>query len=399
MATIDGWGVTEQGFYRPTIDDIINEKNKKAKELFGEDFDTGELTPQGKFFRVNAAAESKLCEIAEQVYYAFSPLTATGLSLDRVCSGVNITREDASYAAHIIRVYGTLNHVVPSGTLFRNSAGVEFYSSEDAVIDQPEVSPQTDETIYYADITVWCTESGTIGNVQNISSLVEVDTDITSIMYESVVAYGSDVESDPDLRERYKVVVQGLGANTIAAIKANVMRVQGVNDVIIIDNNSDEDIVVSDTLTVASETYAVIVHTDDQSRRAEIAAAICEKQPLGILQSGLETEQVEDDAGVEHTTKFTFVQPEQLTIVIECDITSDFPATGVDDIKASVTSYINSLGIGEEVVYSQLYNYAYDIVGVYKITSMTINGDTADIPISQIEIAKVGTITVTTTEM
>lgn len=391
------WGITDKGFYRPTIQDIIAAKNKRAKELFGEDFDTSEQTPQGKFFRVNAAAESKLLEIAEQVYYSFNPMTATGISLDRVCAGINLKRDPAGYASHIIRVYGTRDYTVPAATLFRNSFGVEFYSTADAVLSNEEEAE--DATLYYADVTVYCTESGTVGNVDNITETVEVNTNITRVSYISMAAEGTEIESDPDLREKYKVVVQGLGTNTEAAIKANVLRVSGVNDVIIIDNPTTSPVVISPDLTIAARSYGVIVYTDDMNRAAEIAEAIREKMPLGIVQSGNVTETVTDNSGVDVDVKFTFVTANSLTINLSCNVNSDFSSTGEDDIKDNITSYINSLGIGEEVVYSRLYDYVYNVEGVHKVTAMTINGGTADIPINQIQVAKVGSITVTTTEV
>ena len=399
MANMSLWGVTEHGFYRPTVEDIINEKNKKAKEVFGEDFDTNEQTPQGKFFRINAASESKLCEIAEQVYYSIFPSTATGISLDRACGFVNLSRESARHAAHMIRVYGKNGYVIPSGTLFKNPAGIEFYNSAAVTINNSEPATQVDGTLYYADFTVYCTQSGAVGNVQNINSTVAVNTNINQIVYLSVVAYGSDTESDPDLRAKFDTVVQGLGTNTEAAIVANVLRVPGVNDVIVIDNNTGSDMVISDDLTVASRTYAVIVYADDTSISTEVANAIFERRPLGIVQSGLESVVITDDSGTEHTMRFTYVSSKPINIEIQCNVDDAFPAGGIDAVKESVSKYINGLGIGEEVVYSQLYNYIYDVTGVYKVTSLKINNGTADIPINRIEIARTGTITVTTTEV
>lgn len=396
MANIDLWGVTETGFYRPTIDDIIYEKNRKAKEIFGEDFDTSEQTPQGKFFRINAAAESKLFEIAEQIYYSIFPNTATGLSLDRVCSSVNLNRESARFAAHKIRVYGTQNYLIEAGTLFKNVAGVEFYTSQDATINRVETG-QEGTAAYFTDVVVYCTESGTIGNVQNINSTVEVDTDISTVMYLSVVAYGTEIESDPDLRAKFQTVVQGLGTNTDASIKANVLRVAGVNDVIIIDNPTDNSVVVSSSLTIEPKSYAVIVYADDTNINSDIAEAIFLKAPLGIKQSGLEEETVVDNSGMEHLIKFSYVAATTISVVVECDVNNMFEDNGTEEIKQRITDYINNLGIGQEVIYSQLYNYVYDVTGVYKVTKMTINGNTVDIPINNIEIAKVGSIAVTVT--
>lgn len=46
-------GLTDNGFVRRTYDDILNAKIQRAKELFGEDIDTSDLTPLGKIGRAH----------------------------------------------------------------------------------------------------------------------------------------------------------------------------------------------------------------------------------------------------------------------------------------------------------------------------------------------------------
>lgn len=393
---MDLWGVTETGFYRPTIEDIKNAKNALAKEIFGEDFDTDELTPEGMYFRVNAAAENKLCEIAEGLYYSIFPHTAKGVSLDRVCEFVNLKRDGKGYAEHLIRVYGTQGYIIEAGTEFKNADGLEFYSVENVTINQEETQEETVK--YYADVTIQCKESGTIGNVNDINSTVEVITSIESIAYLEVVSYGTEAESDAELRNKFEKVVRGLGTNTRNAIIANVLRVTGVNNADILDNNTAEDVTISDTLTIGSGTYAVIVHSNSGTNETEIAQAIFEKQPLGVPQSGTEELTVMDNSNTKHSVKFTYVTNKNVDVAVSCTIDNTFTLNGIQDIKDSITSYINGLAIGEEVVYTQLYNYIYEVTGIKKVTELTLNNGTTDIATNQIEIAKVGNISVTVTE-
>lgn len=400
MANIDAWGVTDKGFYRPTMEDIITEKNKQAKQIFGEDFDTSELTPQGKFFCICAAAESKLCEIAEDIYYSFSPSTARGISLDRVCEFVNLTRENERYAVQNIKVFAPFGYVVPAGMVFKNDAGITFYSSKDE-----QVEHDAGNGLYYALVDVQCTESGTVGNVTDINDTQGVNMNINAVTWNYTVSYGTPLESDYDLRNKFNQVVQGIGTNTSAAIRANVLRVEGVNDVIIIDNNTPDDISAG-SLTVASGSYAVIVHSDSKEIDNDIARAIFEKHPLGVIQSGVNTVTVKDEANIEHSMKFSYVETQPININVECVVDETFGTftDGVTEIKNSVTSYINNLGIGETVIYSRLYDYIHNVTGVYDITNVTItsgspNDGRVNIPIDKLKIAKVGNITINTSEV
>lgn len=84
--------LTEQGYHRPTYDEILESKEQLARTLFGEDIETSEQTPLGKFIRIGAYDLSKAYEDIENVYYARFPNTASGISLDRLCVFVGISR-------------------------------------------------------------------------------------------------------------------------------------------------------------------------------------------------------------------------------------------------------------------------------------------------------------------
>lgn len=64
--------LTELGFKRRTYDEILQSKIEKARELFGEDIDTSELTPFGKFIRINAYDQALTEEEAEIIYFPYS---------------------------------------------------------------------------------------------------------------------------------------------------------------------------------------------------------------------------------------------------------------------------------------------------------------------------------------
>lgn len=398
MANIESWGVTDKGYYCPTFDDIIAEKNKKAKTLFGQDFDTDEKSFAGKLFQINAAAELKLCQIGEDIYYSIFPNTAKGLSLDRVCEFVNLQREGGGSAVHRLKVYGEEDYVIPAGTLFKDSkTSMEFYSLHRVAINNEEAAQEEGVFTYYANVEVQCVQSGESGNTTNIDSLVEVDTHIYSVTYDAQLSYGTPLETDPELREKFSKVINGLGTSNDAAIKANVLRVSGVNDVIIIDNNTDENIVISDDLTITNGSYAIIVHSDGMTEQNDndIAQAIFEKQPFGITQCGNKSVIVKDDSGTEHTVKFTYVAITTINVSITIKKDNTFTSDGEQAIRDNVTKYINGLGIGDEVVYSRLYDYIYNVTGVHKVTDITLNDGKTDIEIPKINIAKVGSIDVT----
>ncbi|MDO5397071.1 MAG: baseplate J/gp47 family protein [bacterium] len=393
---IEDWGLTDKGFYCPTFEEILAGKIKSAKELFGENICTDNNTALGKFIRLETVYDLKLFEEAEKVYYSISPATATGVSLDRAVSFARMARNTATAAVHKIRLYGTVNHMKPKGTLVKSSGGVVFYTTKDCNISEYD-GVQNDAEMYYAEVAVQCVDAGTSGNVYDINSLVDVDNDISLVEYVETITPGTNTESDFELLNRYNDVVDGLGTNTKNAIISELMKINGVHDADILENTSDNENVISDDLTVESGKYAVIVYSNSGLDN-EIAAAIFKHKPFGIKQNGVEVVTVKDDAEEYHNVKFTYVKEVKANIIIACKVNSEFSSASIDDIKSKITEFINSLSIGKPLIYSRLYEKVYSTPGTTEITNLAVNNDTESIYPMKDEIIRAGTITVTVTE-
>lgn len=392
------WGVTEYGFYCPTYEEVLEETIKDAKSLFGEDISVSDLTPFGKLLRIYAKREHKSYEIAEGLYYSATPATATGVSLERMGSWVGENKNTPVCAVHLVRLYGTQGYTIKSGqTLVRNSAGVIFYPVRDEVINREEIA-QEGNTTYYADVIVQCTVAGAEGNTSGINSTVNVNSDITGVSYLYQITEGSDTESDAEYRARFEKLAQGLGTNTEAAIIAEVLKIDGAHACIIKKNYTNDDIVLSSGLTLAKDTYAVIVHADS-NLLDEVAQAIFRKMPFGIRQSGLETVAIEDMAGETHNVKFTFVKEKTVDVYIKCKVSDEFENGGADKIRDNIKSYVNNRGIGKSAVYSKFYECTHNVVGVEDILDLKINGVKENISVSAIDIVKCGQITVDIVEV
>ena len=67
MKTPDIWGLTPQGFYRPTYVEILNVMEYKARELFGEGVNLTVRSPVGMFLRIYAWMMNILFSILEDI--------------------------------------------------------------------------------------------------------------------------------------------------------------------------------------------------------------------------------------------------------------------------------------------------------------------------------------------
>ena len=374
-------GLTEQGYHRPAYDEILATKIQKAKDLFGENIETDEKTPLGKFIRIGAYDLAKAYEDIENVYYARFPNSATGTSLDRLCVFAGITRNPATQAIHKIKVYGEAETVIGIGELVVSSGEITFYSANEYTIP----------TSGSVEVEVECTEAGEIGNVKSITEIVNPTAEISHIEYIGISEAGEDEEPDVELRKRFSAAVEGAGSSNINAIRAALLRVPTVTSVGIIVNDTDATKDGRPARSFECYVYGGVGYEQD------IAEAIFDKCPIGIKTCSTSENPVSvtlnDDGGHEHTIYFSHT--ETVAVYVSMKIVTDAKFEGDDGIKQvknAITTYIDSLGVGADVVLSTLYGHIHSVVGVVEVKELKLstNGTTynaANITIGEYQVA------------
>ncbi len=372
--------LNESGYKRRTYDDIIEGKIQRAKELFGEDIETDETTPLGKFIRINAYDQALAEEEAEAIYYARFPNTAVGVSLDRLCTFVGISRSSAVPSQYRVKVKGAVGAAVPFGFLVSTESELDFYNTADTEIE-------SGGECY---ITVECTTSGTMGNVnaQEINVIKNPSADITEVQGISVIKSGTDIESDYALRKRFNEAKEGLGACNENALRTAILRVETVTSASVIVNEEDTE----DSSGRPPHSFECYV-AGGENHHYEIAQAIYEKKPLGIKTCGNESYSITDSGGFTHLIKFSHCSYINIDVTMRIKINENFNETaGVREIKNNISDYINNLGVGKNVILSGLYGRIHAVSGVIEVAELSIakNGSESggNIEIEEWEIAK-----------
>lgn len=381
-------GLTETGYTRKTYDEILEDKIAKAKELFGEDIETEENTPLGKYIRINAFDQAELEEIAEMIYYSAFPNTASGTSLDRLCPFVGITRNPASASQFTVEVTGTAGAEVPIGFLVGTESGITFYNTMTVTLDENGTG----------EIDVECTETGEIGNVHysEIVQIINPDADITSVKGKAIITLGAEAESDYALRKRFEMAREGSGSCNESAIRASLLRVSTVTSAGVVVNDTDA----TDAMGRPPHSFECYV-SGGENYHAEIAQMIYEKKPLGIKTYGNIAHTITDEAGNSHEIKFSHTA--YIDIQVKVDIKTDATyegETGRKEITDNITTYINGLGVGNPVILSSLYGRVHAVTGVKEVTNLSFSTDgivyaTNNIEVEEWEIARCVSVTVT----
>jgi baseplate J-like protein len=370
--------ITDQGFIRPSYDELLQAQIQRAKVLLGDDIDTSEESILGKYLRINVYDLNVCYETLEDLYYASFPNTARGQSLDRLGPFAAVHRNQATQARIEVKIKGTAGASIPTAFLLKSDE-TSFY-----VVDEATIGSTGDVTVIAN-----CVDDGEIGNLAVGSDLVIENPrmDVTSAEFIRVVQRGEEVESDRDFRIRFANSLAGAGSSTESAVKGAIYRVPLVDGVSVVENDSNTD------GNLPAHSFACYVLAPE-SQYDQVAKAIFEKKPLGIRCIGDIERTVYDQWGRAHTIKFYATSKASLSIAIKIKTNQYFESNGANQIKTNVAEFINNLANGDDVYYTSVFGYIHDVAGVVSVTQLLIgrsgsNLGSGDIEIGEQEIARV----------
>lgn len=236
------------------------------------------------------------------------------------------------------------------------------------------------------------TKVRTVGEVVAINSGVieqpinTIDTILTPMLgWDSVInpvaaTPGEERETDEELRLRFRNGKFDRATNTLDAIYSALINLDNVSEVTIYENDTS----VVDANGVPAHSFLPIV---SGGLSTDIANAIWDNKPIGILSYGNTTVAINDVQGFPHDVSFS--RPDPVVIYISMDITTDvnFPPNGNDAIKSALISYFEAnFGTGDDVIYSRLYTPINSIPG-HEVVSLTIGTAPSPVGTSNVVIA------------
>ena len=378
------FGVTEDGFNRKRLDEILDDKNTAVKSVFGENLNVSPESPDGQINGVLSESDANLWELAEEAYNAFNPSIAAGVILSNLVQLNGLTRLPATSSLVLLTITGTSTTVIPAGSLVSTSdTGDQFSTNAEATIVAGTV-----------DVLASAVNTGPVNGLAG--TLTVIDTPISgwdAVTNVNDAVVGTDEETDVELRARRSQSVARDAQAIIDAIFAEVSAVAGVTQVVVLENDTDTG---PDANGLpAHSTHAIVVGGAD----ADIAEAIFLKKTLGVTPFGTTTIPVNDDQGIPHNISFS--RPTNIPIFVVVNLTtfSGYPANGDDQVKQAIVDYANGdlitgrrFSLGDDVIHSEIYTPINTIPG-HTVDSMFIKisspaDATADIIIAIDEISQ-----------
>ena len=350
------------------------------RDALGQDLDLAVESPQGQVIAGTALILAEIEEAIVAVANGFDRRRALGTQLDDQHSLLNIPRRLAAHSTVTVTLTGTASTVVAAGSRARTAAGDVFALTADATIGAGGTVSATMRAV----------EAGAVSAAANtLTSIVDLVPGWTAVTNPAAAAEGRLAETDVAYRARGERMLARNARSSLDAIRAAVLDVDGVTDVLVRQNNTGSAIQVQ-TITIDARSFLVVVQGGTD---AAVAAAIEQSKPVGVAMTGATTENVPHASGA-HTTpiKFSRVTEVPLTVTIDTTVNAGFPADGTAQIIQRVVDWaagrwgsgagdfdVTGLGIGEPLDTNRLLSPVQSVPGhtVQSVTAVRKQGSAA----------------------
>lgn len=361
----------ENGFTRPSLNEIIDDLTAKWQQYFGANANTSTHSVSGILIRVLAYFIDILYQIAELVYDNGFLSMATGTNLDRLADNAGLERNPAETAMVTLQFTGIPNYVVPAGTLFGTQDNLNFGLADDVTLD----ANGNGAGLAYA------IEMGASYNVlaNSVTLQTEPNENIFSVNNQQPANGGADIESDTSLANRIRSSNEMKPSSPVNGLISAILDVSGVVTVKIIENNS------MDTDNYGNPPKSIHIYVQGGSQN-EIALAIFNSVAAGIQTYGtLQVTEI-DDAGLSHNVSFDFATQTQIFVQIQKISNLSYPVDGDEQIKQMIKNYLQSLTMGEIIRYSYLYKEIYDNVVGLDVIDVKIGTNASSLQAADIQL-------------
>lgn len=343
--------IDENGYTPLDYDDALDTVQGFIRRENGEDTNVSPRSFWGTLARVLAKIAVNVDQNGENVHDSGYIQQSTGVNLDRVGGNYGLMRKQAEASSVTLSFTGTAGYVIPTGTVFMDDNGNEFYSVDDCQLD---VNGVGSTIIVSSELgSQYNVDAGTIVNQQ--SPVEEIDNVTNSQAAEG----GQDMETDLDFRNRLLLASNSNESGTINGVYTALMNTQGVTAVKSVYNASISD---NDSYGNPPKTvhYYVQGGTDQ-----DVANTIFRVGGGGITLYGSLSKTVLDDSGSIQTIFFDRPQETPIYVKASIRVSDSFDQSeGTDDVKAAIEGYIESLKMGDKVVTNQFFSNIYAIDGI-----------------------------------
>lgn len=373
--------IDESGLHIPTYTDILEDLIAREKAIFGNDIYLGIDSMDYQYLSVIALKISDTMQAIQLTYNNRSPATAIGSGLDAIVKVNGIKRKSASYSTCLVVLGGTPGTSITGGIV----ADVSGYRW---ALPSPVYIENSGQVI----VTAQCETIGAISALPGtITSIVTPTKGWLSVTNSVSAVQGQPVETDAQLRARQSISTDLPSQTLLSGTTAGIASVAGVSRYKVYENDTNT----TDVNGLPGHSITCVV---EGGLDGDIASQIYARKGIGCYTNGTTETTIKDVYG--RNTTIRFYRPTYVPIYVNVSIAKK---TGYTEnmtglIQNAITDYLNSLSIGETLIYSILNAVAMQVQPslsnpVFAITAITAGKaanptGTADIALAFNEISR-----------
>lgn len=358
------------GLTLKSLNDIVSEMETGLKSIYGSDISVSSDSPDGQLIRIFAQACTDLREVIQDVYTSMDPDQAQGTVLDQRVAINGIERNGGTFT--VVPVDITVDRSVSLIGLDSSSESIVLpegvYTIKDNAGTQFCLVASTTITAGTHSLSFRAAEIGAVSvSVGTITTAVTTIAGVTDINNASnPTVYGTDEESDTELRLRRSKSIARSSAGYLDSINSAIVAVDGVTDAKIFENSTD---VTDADGTTAHSIWAVIEggETDD------IGQALYSSKPAGCGMRGAVSEVITRPSGQTITMNFDRPDPEDLYL----RLTLAFIGGGTVDTAYVKQQIVENVlyTIGEQASTDTIVCFLKNMDSKYRITDPGVSLD------------------------
>ena len=339
--------IVPEGIKVKSLDEIIDELESGFRRIYGDNINLDPETPDGQMLGLIAQARVDMENMATAIYAQLDPDRAEGDWLDQRVAYAGLIRKTAAYSyMRTAIITGDANTRIFKGFTVVDKNGAEWLLVNDTILDGNGSARADFRSNLLGQFFV------EKGEILTISTFV-LGVDKVEAAENSEL--GEEIETDQELRHRFKNAHSRNAVNSVDAIRGNLFDLADVKRVKILENNTG----VTDQNNVAGHTINPIV---DGGKDEEIAAIIYNTKGAGVGIQGNTSITLKRDEG-ERVIKFD--RPKFIDLFAKLTLVryESFTEINLEEIKRNLEAL--EFDINEEVYLSRLYGVVQKSAGFY----------------------------------
>jgi hypothetical protein len=358
------YGLTPFGFWRKPLERIIVELEEDLRAELGEELNT-KSGPMHQFIGTFASPLAEQWELLEAASASIDRNSAEGAFLDAIGALTGTARDAARPSTVTLTLTFSGAATVPAGSVVSRASDstVRFVTLTQVV--KGSAGAET--------VEAECEDDG--ATEAPAGTLTVIETPVSgwaSVTNAADAVLGAATELDEAYRVRQVAELEASGAGTIDTIRARVLRVDGVIDVLAYENRT----AVVDGDGRPPYSFEIVVWdgavpaADDQ----DIADAIWATQPASGRSYGTTSQAVVDEAGGAQTVHFARVTKRSAYLEIQIDVSTaaGWVSGHADTLKTALATWGDAnLGVADDVIRSKVTCVVHDtIASVVNVTAV-----------------------------